>query len=72
MKHVQACLSAREDRKSSFHHYGGPVRLCKPVYVRERPDNAVFTSEKLLLSRCRAGYLPEKIEKAVFTAVEYL
>ena len=29
MKQVQACLSAREDRESSFHHYGGPVRLVK-------------------------------------------
>ena len=27
MKHVQACLSAREDRESSFHNCGGPVRL---------------------------------------------
>ena len=27
MKHVQACLSARENRESSFHHCGGPVRL---------------------------------------------
>ena len=27
MKHVQACLSAREDRESCFHHCRGPVRL---------------------------------------------
>ena len=27
MKHVQACLSAREDRESSFHRCGGPVKL---------------------------------------------
>ena len=27
MKHVKACLSAREDRESSFHRCGGPVRL---------------------------------------------
>ena len=27
MKHVQACLSAREDRESSFYHFDGPVRL---------------------------------------------
>ena len=27
MKHVQACLSAREGREISFHRYGGPVRL---------------------------------------------
>ena len=29
MKHVQACLSAREDRESSFHCCGCPVRLVK-------------------------------------------
>ena len=27
MKQVLACLSAREDRESSFHNCGGPVRL---------------------------------------------
>ena len=27
MKHVQACLSAREDRESCFHPCSGPVRL---------------------------------------------
>ena len=27
VKHVQACLSAREDRESSFHQCRGPVRL---------------------------------------------
>ena len=25
MKHVHACLSAREDRESSFHHCGNPL-----------------------------------------------
>ena len=27
MKHVEDCLSAREDRESSFHRCGGTVRL---------------------------------------------
>ena len=27
MKYLQACLSARENRESSFHLCGGPVRL---------------------------------------------
>ena len=27
MNHVEARLSAREDRENSFHHCGGPVRL---------------------------------------------
>ena len=71
MKHVQACLRAREYRESSFHHCGASVSLVqaclcegitrfnlrgsavkhveasvfpKPVYVRERLDNAVLTS----------------------------
>ena len=29
MKHVEACLSAREDRESSFHRCGGTVKLVK-------------------------------------------
>ena len=27
MKHVEACISARKDRESSFHHCGGSVKL---------------------------------------------
>ena len=27
VKHVEACLHAWEDRESSFHHCGSPVRL---------------------------------------------
>ena len=27
MKHVEACLSARDDRESSFDHFGSTVRL---------------------------------------------
>ena len=27
MKHVLACLSARDDREISFHHCGGAVRM---------------------------------------------
>ena len=27
VKHVEACLSAREDPENSFRHYGCPLRL---------------------------------------------
>ena len=27
MKHLDSCLSAREDRESSFHRCGGTVKL---------------------------------------------
>ena len=27
MKHVQACLSSKEDLESSFHHCGDPMRF---------------------------------------------
>ena len=43
---MQACLSARKDRESSFHHCKGPVNLCKPVYVLECPDKPVLTARR--------------------------
>ena len=64
MKHVQACLSAREGRESSFHHCGSPVRLVQPVYAREiliKP----FQPPK------RYCEVPGKIEKALFTTVVF-
>ena len=45
MKHVQAYLSAREERESCFHHCGGPVRL---VQACSCAHNAVLTSEEVL------------------------
>ena len=33
MKDVKACLSAREDRVSSFHCFGGPVRLMQACFI---------------------------------------
>ena len=53
MKHMQACLRARNDVESSFHHSGGPVKLVQAFYVRETPYNAVFTAEEVLSSTCR-------------------
>ena len=54
MVHVQACLSAREDRESGFHPCGGPMGSCKPVFfLREGLDNAVLTSEEVLGSTRR-------------------
>ena len=42
MKHVQACLSAMDDRESSVHHSLDPVRLVQGCYVRKLPDKAVL------------------------------
>ena len=36
MKHVQACLSAMEDRENSFHHCGGPVMLVQACLCEGR------------------------------------
>ena len=38
MKQVQACLRAREDRESSFHRCGGPVRLMQACLCAGSPD----------------------------------
>ena len=54
MKHVQTCLSDREDRASCFHHCGRPVRLLQTCICAGNPDKGVLTSEELLSSTCRA------------------
>ena len=36
MKHVQASLSGRQNRESSFHHCGGPVRLVQACLCAEK------------------------------------
>ena len=41
MNHVYHCLCARADRESSFHRFGGPVRLVQACLYA---DNAVLTS----------------------------
>ena len=48
MEHFQACLGAREDRESSFHHCGGPVRLVQACLCAGNPDKLVITSEEVL------------------------
>ena len=48
MKHVQACLSAREDRESSFHRCGSPLRFLKACLCAENPDKAIYTSQEML------------------------
>ena len=53
MKHVQACLSAREDGGSSFHHCGSPLRLVQTCLGAGNPDKAVLTSEAVQRSTCR-------------------
>ena len=37
MKHVLICLTARNDRESSFYHCGGPVKLVQAC-LRARKD----------------------------------
>ena len=48
MTHVQACLSAREDRESSFDRCGGLVRIGQACLCAGNPDKAVLTSEGVL------------------------
>ena len=72
MKHVQACLSDREDRESSFLPCCVPVRLVEAWLCAGQPDNAVLSSEGVLRRTYSSIELPEKIEKAIFTAVKAL
>ena len=47
MKHVQVFLVTREDRESSFHRCGGPVRLGQACLRAGNPNKAVLTSEEV-------------------------
>ena len=48
MKHVEACLSSRDDRESSLLHRGGPMRFVQVCLCAGKPGNAVLTSEEVL------------------------
>ena len=45
MKHVEAYLSARDERESSFLPCWEPVRLVQAWLCVGEPDNAVLTSD---------------------------
>ena len=45
MEHVRACLNGIEDRKSSFHRYGSPVRLMQSCLCVRK---TLLTSEEML------------------------
>ena len=45
MKHLQTCLVPEKIEKAAVEALWGS---CKPVYVRERPDNAVLITEGVL------------------------
>ena len=53
MKHVQACLSARDDRESSFHRCGGRVSHVQACLCARNSDKVVSTSKEELCSTCR-------------------
>ena len=48
MKHVEACLSFRDDRESSFHRCGGRESLVQACLCAGNPCKAVLTPEEML------------------------
>ena len=48
MKHVHGCLSAREERESSFLHCVGLVRLVNACLSTGKPDKTILTSKEVL------------------------
>ena len=57
MKHVQASLSAREDRESNFLPCWVPVSVLQAWLCAGQPDNAVSTSKEVPRSRCMPVYV---------------
>ena len=48
MKHVEACLSSRDYRESSFQRCGGRESLVQACLCAGNPCKAVLTSEEML------------------------
>ena len=48
MKHVEAGLSSRDDRESSFHRCGGRESLVQACLCAGNPCKAVSTYEEML------------------------
>ena len=48
MKHVEVCLSSRDDRESSFHRCGGSESLVQTCLCAGKRCKAVFNSEEML------------------------
>ena len=61
---MEACLSAKEDRESSFHDCGGTVRLEKACLCAGNTSQIRFN---LLGCAVMHAEVPEKVEKVVFT-----
>ena len=52
MKHVEACYMPEMIDKAVFTALEALCEWWEPVYVRERPDNAVLTSECVYCEAC--------------------
>ena len=48
MKHVEACLSSRDDRESSFQRCGGRESLVQACLCAGNSCKAVLSSEEML------------------------
>ena len=48
MKHVEACLSSRDGRESSFHRCGGRESLVPTCLCAGNPYKVALTSEEVL------------------------
>ena len=65
--HVQACLSAWEDRGNNFLPCCVPVSIVQAWLCVGQPDNAVLTSEGVLRKRCEVGASLFMCEKDLIT-----
>ena len=72
MKHVQSCLSAMDARESTFHNCRGTVRLVQACSCARKNSSRRFNLLGGAWEQLQSCLVPEKIEKAVSTAVEAL
>ena len=69
MKHLHPRLIARNDRESSFHHCGGPMKLVQACLSARKDLESSFYHSGGPARSCKALYVPQK---AVLTAEEVM
>ena len=66
MKQVQGCLSAREDRESSFHRCGGPVSLLHACLCAEKAGNRRFNLRGSIVKQVQASFSTREDRESSF------
>ena len=72
MKHVLICLTARNDRESSFYHSGGPVKLVQACLCARKVSQSGFHLPRGFVNLVQVYLNVRKDLERIFSTLEVL